>query len=88
MLAAIRVSIARNEATADFFKVTRRMLSACGLPVTMPDLARDALRAAMGLDKKRRASGLTFVLPVAPGTVRLVDDVTPDDILAAADDLS
>jgi 3-dehydroquinate synthase len=88
MLAAIRVSIARNEATADFFKVTRRMLSACGLPVTMPDLARDALRAAMGLDKKRRASGLTFVLPVAPGTVRLVNDVTPDDILAAVDDLS
>lgn len=86
MLAAIRVSIRRGAATRDFLASVRGMLAACGLPVEMPAAEPAALAAAMGLDKKRRASGLTFVLPVAPGDVRLVDDVTPEEILAAATD--
>ncbi|HEX5131654.1 MAG TPA: 3-dehydroquinate synthase [Candidatus Krumholzibacteria bacterium] len=84
MLAAIRLSIARGIATHDLLVATRRMLEACDLPVEMPALDRDALLAAIGLDKKRRASGLTFVLPVVPGNVQLIDDVTPDEVLAAA----
>ncbi len=84
MLAAIRLSIKRGAATRDFLASTRRMLEACELPVTMPRLDRDALAAAIALDKKRRAGGLTFVLPVAPGDVRLLDDVTPDELIAAA----
>ena len=86
MLAAIRVSIRRGAATNDFLATTRGLLEACGLPVVMPAPDRQALAAAMGLDKKRRAGGLTFVLPVAPGDVRLVNDVMPDEILDAATD--
>jgi len=50
----------------------------------MPELDVEALKRAMAGDKKRRASGLTFVLPVAPGEVRIVDDATEDEIIAAA----
>jgi shikimate kinase/3-dehydroquinate synthase len=86
ILAAIRVSMRRGAATRDFLASTRAMFEACGLPVVMPDMDREALIAAMGLDKKRRAGSLTFVLPVAPGDVRFTSDVTPDEILAAAKD--
>ncbi|MDH4037813.1 MAG: 3-dehydroquinate synthase [Candidatus Krumholzibacteria bacterium] len=86
ILAAIRVSMRRGAATRDFLAGTRAMFKACGLPLAMPDMDRDALIAAMGLDKKRRAGSLTFVLPVAPGDVRFVSDVTPDEILAATTD--
>jgi 3-dehydroquinate synthase len=86
ILAAIRVSLRRGIATRDFLAMTRAMFQACGLPVAMPVTDRDALAAAMGLDKKRRASGLTFVLPAAPGDIRLVDDVSPDEIFSAMAD--
>jgi hypothetical protein len=39
----------------------------------------------MRLDKKRRDGDLAFVLPVAPGDVRIVTDVSEDEILAAFD---
>jgi 3-dehydroquinate synthetase len=76
--------MARGLATADFLQSARDVLAACMLPVTMPALDEGALRRAMGSDKKRRATGLSFVLPVAPGDVRMVDDVTEDEIIAAA----
>jgi 3-dehydroquinate synthetase len=60
------------------------MLAASGLPVVVQALDEAALRRAMAGDKKRRAAGLSFVLPVAPGDVRIVDDVTEDEIIAAA----
>ena len=50
----------------------------------MPALDDAALRAALRSDKKRRAGGMTFVLPVAPGEVRMVDDVTEDELIRAA----
>jgi 3-dehydroquinate synthase len=84
LLAAIRVSVTRGLATADFLKSTRDMLAASGLPVVVQALDEAALRRAMAGDKKRRAAGLSFVLPVAPGDVRIVDDVTEDEIIAAA----
>jgi 3-dehydroquinate synthase len=83
MLAAIRVSRSRGLATSDFETATQRILAACGLYTTAPDMPREAIARAMSLDKKRRARGLVFVLPVAPGDVRVVDDVTEDEILAA-----
>jgi 3-dehydroquinate synthase len=86
ILCAIRLSVRRGAATHDFLANTRAMFKACGLPVEMPEMKRDALVAAMGLDKKRRAGSLTFVLPVAPGDVRFASDVTPDEILAASTD--
>jgi shikimate kinase / 3-dehydroquinate synthase len=83
LLAAIRVSKSHGLATPDFYSATHCILAACGLPTEFPSLDADALRRAMLLDKKRRARGLVFVLPVAPGDVRVVDDVTEDEVIAA-----
>ncbi len=84
LVAAVAVSVKRGTATKDFLESTRSILAACGLGTALPALDAEALKRAMASDKKRRASGLTFVLPVAPGDVRIVDDVTEDEILAAA----
>jgi 3-dehydroquinate synthetase len=62
------------------------VIEACGLPVRAPAVDREALTRAMAIDKKRRASGLAFVLAVAPGDVRIVSDVGADEILAAMDE--
>jgi 3-dehydroquinate synthase len=84
LLAAVRVATARGAATRDFLESVRAILTACSLPTAMPPLDADALTAAMSGDKKRRSGGLTFVLPVAPGDVRIVDDVTENELIAAA----
>ncbi|HKW14410.1 MAG TPA: 3-dehydroquinate synthase [Candidatus Krumholzibacteria bacterium] len=84
LMAALTVSVNRGVATKDFLDATRLILTACGLPVRMPSLDAAALVAAMGSDKKRRATGLTFVLPVAPGDVRIVNDVREDELIQAA----
>jgi 3-dehydroquinate synthase len=84
LVAALAVSVKRGIATRDFLDAVRSILTACGLPVHMPELDAGALARAMAGDKKRRAAGLTFVLPVAPGDVRIVDDVTEEEIIRAA----
>lgn len=84
LMAALSVAVNRGVATKDFREATRAILAACGLPVRMPDVDAAALARAMASDKKRRAGGLTFVVPVAPGDVRVVTDVTEDEIIRAA----
>jgi 3-dehydroquinate synthase len=84
LMGAVSLSVKRGTATKDFLESTRRILAACGLGTGLPPLDVEALKRAMGGDKKRRATGLTFVLPIAPGDVRIVNDVTEDEILAAA----
>jgi 3-dehydroquinate synthase len=84
VLAAIRVAIGRGLATPDFYEATRSIMAACSLPTRIPHVDHDALLRAMGSDKKRRSTGFSFVLPVAPGDVRIVDDVTENEIIAAA----
>ena len=83
MLTAMRISVTRGLAAPAFEAATRRIVEACGLPAQAPAVGRDELLQAMSLDKKRRASGLSFVLPVAPGDVRIVDDVSEQEIIAA-----
>jgi 3-dehydroquinate synthetase/shikimate kinase len=46
-----------------------------GAPIHGLQLEAQALRTAMGLDKKRAGGRVRFVLPVAPGDVRVFDDV-------------
>jgi shikimate kinase / 3-dehydroquinate synthase len=82
-IAALRVAVARGRATAEFLEITRRILSCCGLPVGVPLVDEDALRGALQLDKKRRAGRLHFVLPLAPGSVEIVDDLTEQELVAA-----
>lgn len=84
LMAALAVAVQRGVATADFREATRAILVACALPVRAPELDAAALARAIGNDKKRRVSGLTFVLPVAPGEVRIVNDVTEDELIRAA----
>lgn len=84
LVAALTVAVGRGVATTDFLEATKSILIACGLPVRMPDLDQDALKAAMASDKKRRVGGLTFVLPAAPGDVRIVTDVTEEELMRAA----
>jgi len=86
LLTAIRVSMGRKLATRDFLNATRGILAACGLPVETPEVDVDAVRRALGADKKRRVTGLTFVLPIAPGDVRIQSDVTEDEIIASMRD--
>jgi shikimate kinase/3-dehydroquinate synthase len=84
LMAALEIAVKRGAATRDFVEATRSILIASGLPVRMPPLDEAALRAAFQGDKKRRAGGLAFVLPVAPGDVRIVGDVAEDELIRAA----
>lgn len=82
MLCASRLAerLGRIDAT-----VTRRqheLLAALGLPVTLLDVDREALVAAMSRDKKTQGGRLRFVLPKRLGEVELVADVAPDDVRA------
>ncbi|MCI0451355.1 MAG: 3-dehydroquinate synthase [Candidatus Latescibacteria bacterium] len=82
MLAALRLSVKRKLAAASFETTARRIIEACGLRTRVSEVGDDLLQA-MSLDKKRRASGFSFVLPAAPGDVRIMDDVTEQEIVAA-----
>ncbi len=86
LLAALRVSVTRKLAAASFETSTRKIIEACGLRTKVSEGGDDLLQA-MSLDKKRRASGLSFVLPVVPGEVRVVDDVTENEIKTAFDSI-
>jgi 3-dehydroquinate synthase len=85
LLAAVRISVSRGLAALALESATARLLDAFALPTRAPSLAREDLSRAMRLDKKRRDGDLAFVLPVAPGDVRIVTDVSEDEILAAFD---
>jgi len=84
LLAAVRVAAGRGRASQNYAEQTRRLLEWSSLPVELPAVDRDALRSAMALDKKRRSGKLTFVLPVAPGHVEMIDDVGVDELIDAA----
>ena len=57
------------------------LLGRLGLPTAPPaGVDRDAIVAAMGSDKKRRA-GRTVVVVPAPGGAELLDDVDPADLM-------
>ncbi len=86
LLAAIRISVVRGLAAPSFEATTRAMIEACGLRTKVSEAGVDLL-PAMSLDKKRRAGGFSFVLPVMPGDVRIVDDVTEHEITTAFDSI-
>jgi 3-dehydroquinate synthase len=64
------------------------LIAAAGLPTAPPAAGADALRAAMGLDKKARGGRLRFVLLRALGEAYVTADYDPsrlERVLAAAD---
>jgi 3-dehydroquinate synthase len=54
----------------------RRLIAACGLPVTWPDLDAAAVLRCLRSDKKVRSGRVRFVLPTAIGRVVIRDDVS------------
>jgi shikimate kinase/3-dehydroquinate synthase len=83
LLVALRLSVQRGVLAGEVLDRTRRLLAACGLPITIPDVAHDRIRDRLRLDKKRRGDLLRFVLCREAGQVEVVDDVTDDEALAA-----
>jgi 3-dehydroquinate synthase len=59
------------------------LLTALGLPVSVPNLDHDELIATMQHDKKVAGGQLRFVLPTRLGHVELVPDVEPALVRAA-----
>lgn len=55
-----------------------RLFTGIGLPTALETLDCKAAVAAMSMDKKRRSGRVRLVLPVTPGSVRIVDDVEMD----------
>ncbi len=62
--------------------VVQQALDRCGLPATAA-VEPDAVREALGHDKKRAAGRLRWVLPVSLGDVRVFEDV-PDALVDEA----
>jgi shikimate kinase / 3-dehydroquinate synthase len=59
------------------------ILAETGLPVAIPgELNRDAIRCAIGVDKKKLQGRIRFALPTRIGQVQIGIDV-PDDVLAS-----
>ncbi len=85
-LAAWRVAVKRRAADARWIEETRALLEHFELPTVVPDVDDNAVRSAMGLDKKRRSGKLTFVLPIEPGRVEIVNDVSDDELIEAMRD--
>lgn len=75
MICASRLAELLGRIPAELTARQERLLQALGLPVSMPDLPRDQLLAAMQHDKKVEHGQLRFVLPSRMGHVELVGGV-------------
>jgi len=65
-----------------------RLLEPLSLPTGGVHLDPAGLRELVARDKKARGSSLRFVLCERPGHARVVGDITPADVDAAAASLS
>ena len=59
-----------------------RLIARAGLPVRMLSFSTEAYWAKMGSDKKVKEGRIRFILPARLGAVKLVDDVTRDEVEA------
>jgi shikimate kinase/3-dehydroquinate synthase len=88
LVAAARLArqrgIATDEGLADRIE---GLLARLGLPVRWSGPSVADLVAAMGVDKKRRDGRLRFVLPIALGDVRVLDEVSEADVAEVLRDL-
>jgi 3-dehydroquinate synthase len=88
MVAAARLSEKLKIGTPGLAEEIAACLDGLGLPTRIPEgIDRERLRAAMRLDKKRKAGSLRVVLPERIGTARWgieIDD--PDDLTKALEE--
>jgi 3-dehydroquinate synthetase len=82
MVCASRLAAKLGRVDAELTRRQRDLLTALGLPVQLPDLADEALLAAMQRDKKVEHGRLRFVLPTRLGHVELVSDVAESFVRA------
>lgn len=83
MLCASRLAESLQLVDARFTARQCQLLTALGLPVSLPPVDVMQLLAAMQQDKKVAHGKLKFVLPVRMGHVELFGDVDPPRIVAA-----
>lgn len=85
MVAAAHLASARGLLAPGEVEALSADLERLGLPVAAPpEAGAEAVLELLGADKKRRPGALhTFVLPLAPVGVRIVDDVTDAEIREA-----
>ena len=63
----------------------QQLLTALGLPTSLPNVDHRQLLTAMYRDKKTEKGRLRFVLPSRMGHVEVVDGVSESDVLAVLD---
>jgi shikimate kinase/3-dehydroquinate synthase len=78
MAAAARISRGMGLLSADAVARQDRLLERFGLPVRHPGADRDAMRRAMGVDKKTQAGVIQWVLLEEVGRAVLRSDVPPE----------
>ncbi len=83
LLVALRLSVRRGVAPASLLDRTRALLTVCGLPTVIPAYDTGAVDERLRLDKKRRGEHLAFVICLEPGRVEVIEDVCPEEALAA-----
>lgn len=71
----------RRGADAAFLARVERLLDRCGIPLP-PAVEADGVIASLGRDKKARQSGLTWILPMAPGAGERVQGIGEPEVAA------
>lgn len=88
MRASGRIALERKLWSATDYGRMCALLQRCGFPSHLSGTTDlDLLLATMKLDKKVKDGRVRFVLPTRIGEVRLVDDVTADEVRAACQEL-
>jgi len=83
LVCATRLAVNRQICEAHLIPRLEHTLRRIGLPTRIPDeWPPAAILEAMIMDKKRLEGRLRFVLPRGLGDVVIVDDVTPEDVVA------
>jgi 3-dehydroquinate synthase len=84
MIAALDLSVRLAGLPGDQAALVRNIITACGLPVTVPpDLHTDAILSALSRDKKFDRGAIRFVLTRELGSAFVSRDVTMGDVTMA-----
>jgi 3-dehydroquinate synthase len=88
MIAATSVAVKRGYAGRSLLGRLRDVLLGVGLPVRAPECSMEQIYGSMALDKKVREGKAHFVLPEGIGRMRIVDDLSRNEIADAFREIS
>jgi 3-dehydroquinate synthase len=86
MHCAARLAQRLGRVDAAFVERQQRLLESLGLSLTVPAVDHNEVLRSMSRDKKAEHGRLRFVLPTRLGDVELVENIAPDEVLAALAD--